>query len=158
MLAVAADGSVRDALSLLDQAIAFGDGELREADIGLIAGNMLGAIEPTMGRRYRRSAGSMAKTAARLIDDRPRVWRIAAPDYQHRDLERIVVVDLSRVAIFQVASAGPDPVDQDQGDSVKTLAGRTHLTPEGVPTLLPDRIDGSPGSCLWPPTPKPVSK
>ena len=40
-LARAADGSMRDGLSLLDQAIAFGGGEVREAEVR----NMLGTIE-----------------------------------------------------------------------------------------------------------------
>lgn len=42
-IALAADGSVRDALSLLDQAIAYSQGEIRIADIN----NMLGTIEST---------------------------------------------------------------------------------------------------------------
>ena len=41
LLARAADGSMRDALSLLDQAIAFGAGKLEEADVR----SMLGTIE-----------------------------------------------------------------------------------------------------------------
>ncbi|MCZ6913057.1 MAG: DNA polymerase III subunit gamma/tau, partial [Proteobacteria bacterium] len=40
LLAEAADGSMRDALSLMDQAIAFGDGNISEADTR----NMLGTI------------------------------------------------------------------------------------------------------------------
>src|SRR5690348_177814 len=43
LLAHAADGSLRDALSLLDQAIAFGGGEVKDAD----ARSMLGTIERT---------------------------------------------------------------------------------------------------------------
>ncbi len=42
-LAHAAEGSLRDALSLLDQGIAFGDGKVTEADIG----QMLGSISRT---------------------------------------------------------------------------------------------------------------
>jgi len=42
-LAHAAEGSLRDALSLLDQGIAFGNGEVRDADIG----QMLGSISRT---------------------------------------------------------------------------------------------------------------
>ncbi|MEO1325903.1 MAG: DNA polymerase III subunit gamma/tau [Pseudomonadota bacterium] len=41
MLAKAADGSLRDALSLMDQAIAFGGGALPEREVG----NMLGALD-----------------------------------------------------------------------------------------------------------------
>lgn len=39
-LAQAAQGSLRDALSLLDQAIAFGDGVVKEADVGLMLGSI----------------------------------------------------------------------------------------------------------------------
>jgi DNA polymerase III subunit gamma/tau len=41
LLAQAADGSLRDALSLLDQAIAYGAGQLSSVDVG----NMLGTVE-----------------------------------------------------------------------------------------------------------------
>jgi len=40
LLARVADGSMRDALSLLDQAIAFGNGEIREADVRQMLGNI----------------------------------------------------------------------------------------------------------------------
>ena len=39
-LAQAAQGSLRDALSLLDQAIAFGDGVIKDADVGLMLGSI----------------------------------------------------------------------------------------------------------------------
>jgi len=39
-LSIAADGSMRDALSLLDQAIAFGGGQVREADIRAMLGTV----------------------------------------------------------------------------------------------------------------------
>ena len=39
-LAQAAQGSLRDALSLLDQAIAFGDGVVNDADVGLMLGSI----------------------------------------------------------------------------------------------------------------------
>lgn len=43
LLGKAANGSMRDALSLLDQSIAYGNGSVREVDVK----NMLGTIEPT---------------------------------------------------------------------------------------------------------------
>jgi DNA polymerase-3 subunit gamma/tau len=117
MLAVAADGSVRDALSLLDQAIAFGDGELREADIGL----MLGAVgAKDLGEILEALAD---KDGGRLIDI-ARSLADSAPDFNQVLNELLSLI--SRVAIFQ--AVGEQPVDQDHGDSVKTLAGR--LTPE----------------------------
>lgn len=43
-LAVAADGSMRDGLSLLDQALAYGNGEVKQADVA----NMLGNVNQTL--------------------------------------------------------------------------------------------------------------
>lgn len=43
-LAVAADGSMRDGLSLLDQALAYGNGEVKQADVA----NMLGSVNQTL--------------------------------------------------------------------------------------------------------------
>lgn len=40
LIAEAAQGSMRDALSLLDQAIAYADGELKEAEIGMMLGTI----------------------------------------------------------------------------------------------------------------------
>ena len=41
LIAESADGSMRDALSLLDQAIAYGDGNIQTADVA----NMLGRVQ-----------------------------------------------------------------------------------------------------------------
>ena len=48
LLAGAADGSVRDALSLLDQAIAFGGGEVREAQVREMLGTVTAEAAPTL--------------------------------------------------------------------------------------------------------------
>lgn len=118
MIAEAADGSVRDALSLLDQAIAYGGGSLLADDIS----RMLGAVD-------RRQVVSLLQTLAnqdaqgllRQID------QLAAltPDFEQTLAEVLGI--LHRIAVTQMlpdAEANPD--DEDQ--AVRVLA--TRLTPE----------------------------
>jgi len=75
VLAQAADGSLRDGLSLLDQSIAFGGGAVKDAEVR----SMLGTIERTHVRGLlealaSRNGALVLKTVAQL-DER-------APDYQ----------------------------------------------------------------------------
>ena len=92
-IARAADGSMRDALSLLDQAIAFCGGKLDESQVA----TMLGTIDRDhVVRLLRLLADSDAKgivDAIREIDEQ-------FPDYSRllEDLAR----DLQRIAVFQV--------------------------------------------------------
>jgi DNA polymerase-3 subunit gamma/tau len=118
MIAAAADGSVRDALSLLDQAIAFGDGELRESEVG----SMLGTIG---ARDLSRILNALAaKDGAGLIDIAQGLAE-SAPDFSQVLNELLSLI--SRVAIYQ-AVGDDSAAAEDHGDAVKTLAGV--LTPE----------------------------
>jgi len=93
MIARAADGSLRDALSLLDQAIAFCGGKIEESQVA----TMLGTIDRDhVLRLLRLLAGNDAKgivDAIREIDEQ-------FPNYSRllEDLAR----DLQRVAVYQV--------------------------------------------------------
>jgi len=113
-LAYAADGSMRDALSLLDQAIAFGDGELREAEVR----TMLGSIDQDVVYRL---LDALAGNDARRIMSEIGMADDFAPDYAA--LLADIVAVLQRVAIAQ---ALPDAIDDSQGDrdAVLALAGR----------------------------------
>src|SRR4029079_19323918 len=62
LIARAARGSVRDALSLLDQAIAFGAGEVRES----VVRSMLGAVEREYV--YRIADALVARDGRALVD------------------------------------------------------------------------------------------
>jgi DNA polymerase-3 subunit gamma/tau len=73
-LAFAADGSMRDALSLLDQAIGFGGGVLREAEVR----SMLGTID--RDAVYRLLQALAAADAAALLDEVGKTNEFA-PDY-----------------------------------------------------------------------------
>jgi len=93
LLARAADGSMRDALSLLDQAIAYCGGKIDEPQVGL----MLGTINRDYVVRLLRS---LAANDAPGILDALREIDEQFPDYGRllEDLAR----DLQRIAVFQV--------------------------------------------------------
>ncbi len=113
-LAQAADGSMRDALSLLDQAIAFGDGELKEAEVR----SMLGTIDRDVVYRL---FDALAENDARQLMNEIDKADDFAPDYAALLADMIAL--LQRIAIAQ---ALPDAIDDSLGDrdAVLALAGR----------------------------------
>lgn len=120
LLARSADGSMRDALSLTDQAIAFGAGSVVEADVRA----MLGTVDQRLVYRLVDSlAAHDAKALLAAVDDLSRY----SPDYN------TVLGDLislmHRIALAQIV---PDAVDNGLGDRelVLDLAGK--LTAEDV--------------------------
>jgi len=113
VLAHAADGSLRDGLSLLDQSIAFGGGEVKDADVR----SMLGTIERTHVRALlealaSRNGALVLKTVAQL-DER-------APDY-HLVLDDLASA-LQRIAVSQAVPAAA--AEFDDAETLKALAGR----------------------------------
>jgi len=119
-LAFAADGSMRDALSLLDQAIAYGSGELREAEVRA----MLGTIDRDAVYRLLQTLAD--GNAAALLEEVGKADAFA-PDYAAMLADMLSV--LQRVAVAQQL---PDAIDDTFGDrdAVVTLAGQ--LSPEDV--------------------------
>lgn len=114
LLGRAAAGSMRDALSLTDQAIAFGNGALSEADVA----GMLGTVD----RQH-----TVRLVEAVLADDPPAALAAcAAMDEQGADFAS-AVDDLAgllhRIAVAQVV---PGAIDREFGDADKVaeLAGR----------------------------------
>ena len=120
LLARAADGSMRDALSLLDQAIAFGDGGVTEADVR----SMLGTIERGHVIAILRALADADASAMLAV-----VEQLAqqAPDYEGLLAE--LLTDLQQIAIAQVA---PDALDTnlEASDTLRELAQR--MDPEDV--------------------------
>jgi DNA polymerase-3 subunit gamma/tau len=120
LLARAADGSMRDALSLLDQAIAFGGGQVRAEEVRVMLG--------TVGRDL---SLDLVEALARL--DAPRVLdevaRIAelTPDYGGV-LQEVLGI-LHRVALFQQVPATL-AVDDPERDRILAIAQET--APEDV--------------------------
>lgn len=119
-LARAADGSMRDALSLTDQAIAFGNGKLSELDVSA----MLGSIDHKFIQNI--IAALIDLNGAKLLDA---VAQFAehAPDYAAAlaDLQTL----LHRIAIAQ---ALPEALDNSYGDRQQILQFARQLTPEDV--------------------------
>ncbi|MDN3639034.1 DNA polymerase III subunit gamma/tau [Simiduia curdlanivorans] len=110
----AADGSMRDALSLTDQAIAFGNGKVTEADVRA----MLGTIDQQFVYAILQA---MAKADGQAIFNAVNQLAEQAPDYQGALAELLSV--LHRIAIAQ---ALPDAIDNSFGDrdQVLDLAGQ----------------------------------
>ena len=129
LLGRAAEGSMRDALSLLDQAISFGGGEVREAD----AGKMLGSIDR---HHVTHLLEALASQDGAGLMDCARVLAQDAPDYDK------ALIDLSsllqKIAVHQVVP-GAGLEDEDD-DSVQRLAGM--LTPEDVQLFYQIAITG----------------
>src|SRR3984957_3085945 len=121
LLARAAEGSMRDALSLLDQLIAFGGGALNGAD----ASTLLGTIDRGhVGRLI--DALARADGAALLAEvnelDRD------APDYDRALVE--LAAFLQRVAIVQIVPEAAAQDEEFDADSLTRLAQA--ITPEDV--------------------------
>ena len=116
LLARAADGSMRDALSLLDQAIAYCGGKIAEEQVGL----MLGTIDRDHVVRLLRLLA--AADAAGVID------AIREIDEQFPDYARLLedlARDLQRVAVFQVVGT----CDSDDEMSEKEFAELAEALP-----------------------------
>ena len=102
LLARAAEGSMRDALSLLDQLIAFGGGDISEAN----ARSMLGTIDRGhIGRIIEALAKGEGATLLGQVQDMDR----DAPDYDRALIE--LATFLQRIAIVQVV---PEAAPQDE--------------------------------------------
>jgi DNA polymerase-3 subunit gamma/tau len=119
-LAFAACGSMRDALSLLDQAIAFGNGTLQEDEVR----SMLGNIDRDV--IYRILDALSQGDAARLMDEIAKADTFA-PDYAA--LLADVVSVLQRIAIAQTL---PDAVDDSYGDRDAVLALAAAMPAEDI--------------------------
>jgi DNA polymerase-3 subunit gamma/tau len=118
LLGRAADGSMRDALSLTDQAIAFGSGKLAESDIRA----MLGTVDLSFVYKLT-TAVSQQDAAATLsvVEDMSEY----APDYGG-SLQEMASL-LHRVAIAQ---AVPAAVDNSWGDAEQVVALAASITAE----------------------------
>ncbi len=120
LLGRAADGSMRDAMSLTDQAIAFGEGQVLARDVR----SMLGTLDH--GQVYGVLQNLIEGNAAGLLE----VIRQLAeqgPDWSGVLAELLNV--LHRVAIAQVV---PEAVDNGQGDRERVLALARALPAEDV--------------------------
>ena len=116
----AADGSMRDALSLTDQAIAFGSGKL----LGTEVASMLGTVDRQ--EVYRLIDAVAAGDGAKVYEVIDQVAEFS-PDFSAL-LDEVLTV-LHKVAVFQVV---PEGVDNSFGDRDKIGQLATHISAEQV--------------------------
>ena len=119
-LARAADGSLRDALSLLDQAIAYGGGVLRETDVRA----MLGTIEQT---HIVALLDALAGHDAPALLQRIQLLAEHSPDFA--GVLADLLSHLHRIALAQIA---PEAIDDSLGDRATLLRLAQTLSPEDV--------------------------
>lgn len=119
-LARAADGSMRDALSLLDQAIAFGGGQLNETDVK----QMLGTIE--QGHIYTMLEQLAVRDAAGLMAT------IQQLNSQSPDHAAVLAELLSALHYLAVLQQVPTAYDESMGDQERLLQLSQQLSPEDV--------------------------
>ena len=116
----AAAGSMRDALSLLDQAIAHGGGKISAAGVG----EMLGAIDQGFLLRLLESVAAGDAAAAVAV----------AADMQSRSLSfDAALADLASLLLkLALAQSAPDALDADLPDRARVLELARSLDPETV--------------------------
>ena len=123
-LARAAAGSMRDALSLLDQALAFGNGALCDADVA----EMLGSLDRA---RVTALLSALAAADAPALLEQVRELDELAPDYS--DVLASLATLLQQAAVVQVAGTGAldaGAATDDDREVVVRIAGQ--LAPETV--------------------------
>ncbi len=116
----AADGSMRDAMSLTDQAIAYGSGKIAESEVSA----MLGTIDQTAVYDIVTALASYDGRAVLAAVER---MSEQAPDYASALAEMLAV--LHRIAIAQ---ALPEAVDNSHGDRERILQLSQQLPAEDV--------------------------
>lgn len=120
LLARAADGSLRDALSLLDQAIAFGGGRVVEAETRAMLGTVSGDLALDILDALAESDGAAVLGA---------VERVAAMTPDFAELLRELIGLLHRLALIQQV---PATLTADDPDRPRLLALADRLAPEDV--------------------------
>lgn len=116
----AADGSMRDAMSLTDQAIAYGSGKITDAEVTAMLGTIdQASIQKIINALINNDGKSLLQTVADMSEQ--------SPDYAGALAE--LLSSLHRIAIAQ---ALPEALDNSQGDKEKILNWAQSLTAEDV--------------------------
>ncbi len=116
----AANGSMRDALSLTDQSIAFGNGALREADVR----EMLGSIDRDLVFRVLDAVN--ANDAGEILTV---INALAEQSVDFQGALAALISTLHRLALAQLL---PDAIENSEGDRERVLAMAQAMTPEDV--------------------------
>jgi len=132
LLGRAADGSMRDAMSLTDQAIAFGEGKVMAADVRAMLGTLdHGQVFDVLHALIEGDAKALLEAVRHLSEQ--------GPDW-NGVLSEILNV-LHRVAIAQ---ALPEGVDNGHGDRDPRVGPGPGVARRRRAVLLPDGPDRSP--------------
>ncbi|WP_435102166.1 DNA polymerase III subunit gamma/tau [Arhodomonas sp. AD133] len=119
-LARAADGSMRDALSLMDQALGFGGGSLADDDVRAMLGSLDGEfVLALLEALADEDAAALLEIVGRMAE--------RAPDFGDAMAEMLAA--LHRLTVIQLAPASVDDGDPER-ERFAALAER--LTPEDV--------------------------
>ena len=130
LLGRAAAGSMRDALSLTDQAIAFGSGAISEADVRSMLGTVdLGFVYQLLEAVATGEPKAALEVAARMAEH--------APDFEG-SLDEVISL-LHRVA---VAQAVPSAIDNSWGDADRVEAISQSFTAEDTQLFYQTAING----------------
>ncbi len=138
LLARAAAGSMRDALSLTDQGIAFGSGKLLEADVRSMLGSVdLGFVHAVLEQVAGGEAAAVLEAVSKMAEH--------GADFDNSVDELISL--LHRVALAQ---ALPDSVDNNFGDAERVSALAAAITAEDAQLYYQFAINGKRDMALAP--------
>jgi DNA polymerase-3 subunit gamma/tau len=130
LLGRAADGSMRDALSLTDQAIAFGSGQVNEEEIR----TMLGSIDLSYVYQLLEAVAA---------NDPPLVLQIIAKMAEHApDFEGSVVELISMIHRVTVAQIVPQAIDNSWGDAERVAQIASSISAEDAQLYYQLAING----------------
>lgn len=129
-LARAADGSMRDALSLLDQAIAYGNGSVNESDVRL----MLGSIEQ---HHVYDLLDALALADGKELIQRVQELAQHAPDFSAVLAE--IITCLHYLALLQQV---PDAYDHNMGEQDRLLKLLNSLSAEDIQLYYQIALNG----------------
>ncbi|MCG6976301.1 MAG: DNA polymerase III subunit gamma/tau [Acidiferrobacterales bacterium] len=131
LLARSAEGSMRDGLSLMDQAIAYGGGEVREDAIR----EMLGTIDrDTVWRMLAALAANDAQSLMRVVGD------VAERGMDYRSVLEELLIALHRVAMAQVDVALVVSLAADEKSHIESAAAK--ISPEDAQLFYQIGITG----------------
>jgi len=130
LLGRAAAGSMRDALSLTDQAIAFGSGKLSEQDVRSMLGSVdLSFVYNMLETIARGEPAELLKVVGQMSEH--------APDFEG-SLDELISL-LHRVAVAQVV---PDAIDNSWGDAERVAQIAGSVTAEDAQLFYQIALNG----------------
>jgi DNA polymerase III subunit gamma/tau len=130
LLARAASGSMRDALSLTDQAIAFGAGTITDAGVRSMLGSVdLGYVYELLEAVSRDEPASVLEVVRRMAD--------FSPDFEG-SLDELLSL-IHRVTTAQVV---PDAIDNSWGDAERVTQLARNITAEDIQLFYQIALNG----------------